>query len=297
MIIAVDAGGSRTTAAVADANGRVLARAESGPGAIRPGRVHDAATAIYTAARDALQRARLSPPATTLIVGASGASDDQLRNSLTAELEGCGLATRLTVTTDAEIALAGAFAGGSGILFIAGTGSVAWARLPDGTTIRAGGLGPVLGDRGSGHAIGREALRCIGAAMELGVRLPLAYAILGALGVTTDALPRWSLGADVAAIAALAPVVLDAAAAGDGAAHAIVSQEARQLAALVTMLAAKFPGSHPPRIAWGGGLLSKRADYRQMVIDCLEEDLPGAVIAGDAVDALKGAVWIATSGA
>ncbi len=289
MLIGVDAGGTRTTAAVADAGGRILARAEAGPGAIRPSRASAAAAAIYTATRDALQRARFSPPAAAMVVGASGAGQPTLRTELASALEGCGLATRLLIVTDAEIALEAAFGDGPGIALIAGTGSVAWARLQDGTTARAGGLGPVLGDRGSGYSLGREALRAIGAAMELEIGLDLGSRIARHLSIETDDLPRWSLAASVPQIALLAPVVLDAALEGDPVAQTIAAQEARHLAGLVSVLARKLPGSDVG-VAWSGGLLAGRPEYRKMMLDCLALDLPDARIAADAVDAVAGAV-------
>ena len=48
---------------------------------------------------------------------------------------------------------------GVGVALIAGTGSVAFGRAADGRTIRCGGWGYLLGDEGSGYAIGRAALR------------------------------------------------------------------------------------------------------------------------------------------
>lgn len=46
-----------------------------------------------------------------------------------------------------------------GVALISGTGSVAWGRAADGRTARAGGWGYLLGDEGSGHAVGRQAVR------------------------------------------------------------------------------------------------------------------------------------------
>jgi glucosamine kinase len=46
-----------------------------------------------------------------------------------------------------------------GIALISGTGSVAWGRAIDGRTARAGGWGYLLGDEGSGYAVGRRAVR------------------------------------------------------------------------------------------------------------------------------------------
>lgn len=293
MLIGIDAGGSRTTAAVADAGGRMLARAEAGPGAVRPGQAAIAASAIFSSARDALQRARQRAPAAAMVVGASGAGSPAGHNALAAALEGCGLASRLLVTTDAEIALEAAFGDAPGIVLIAGTGSVGWARLPGGITARAGGLGPVLGDRGSGYDIGREALRAIGASIEFGIELELTGRVLAHLGIERADLVGWSLAAGVPQVASLAPVVLDAAASGDEVARTLALQAARHIAGLASLLAQRFDKSTPPAIAWSGGLLASRADYRTMVMDCVREDVPGAMIATAPVDAVAGAIAIA----
>ena len=292
FLIGVDAGGTHTTAAVARLDGMILARAEAGPGRMRPGEATVAAAAIFTAARDALQRARLTGPARSLVVGASGVAHPAERHALAAALEGCGLAARMHVTTDADIALEAAFGSNPGIVLLAGTGSVAWARLPDGTSARAGGLGPVLGDRGSGHDLGREALRAVGVDLEMDLRLELTRRVCARLGCEPGDLPRWSLSATVAEIATLAPVVLDSAKAGDTVARSLVDEGARQLAAQVASLARRFPAGEV-RIAWGGGLLEGRDDYRSAVMRQVSEFVPKAKIAEKALDAVSGAVTMA----
>ena len=292
FLIGVDAGGTHTTAAVARLDGMILARAEAGPGRLRPGEAAVSAAAVFSAARDALQRARLTAPARALVVGASGAAHPAERAALEAALEGCGLAARMWVTTDAEIALEAAFGSDPGIILIAGTGSVAWARLPDGSMARAGGLGPVLGDRGSGHDLAREALRAVGVDLEMDLQLELTRRICAQLKLEPADLPRWSLSAAVADIATLAPVVLDAAKSGDSVARSLVDEAARQLAAQVATLARRFP-SGEVRIAWGGGLLEGRADYRSAVMRQVSEFVPKARVADKALDAVTGAVAMA----
>jgi len=69
------------------------------------------------------------------------------------------LARSVCVLTDFEIAHLAAFDRGPGVILVASTGSVAFARGLDGKTARAGGLGPLLGDEGSGFWLGRQALR------------------------------------------------------------------------------------------------------------------------------------------
>lgn len=67
------------------------------------------------------------------------------------------LSPRPRVLPDYEIAHAAAFGSGPGVVVVAGTGSIAFARGKSGVR-RAGGFGPLLGDEGSGFWIGKTGL-------------------------------------------------------------------------------------------------------------------------------------------
>jgi len=86
------------------------------------------------------------------------------------------LALRVTVVPDFEIAHLAAFGRGPGVLLVASTGSVAFARGANGRSKRAGGLGPLLGDEGSGFWLGRKAVRDPFLAKALPSALTLAHA-------------------------------------------------------------------------------------------------------------------------
>ncbi len=72
----------------------------------------------------------------------------------------------LVVTSDAELALEGAFTGGDGIITIIGTGSIALAKTKDKPLERCGGWGVELDDEGSGAWIGREGLTAVVRALD-----------------------------------------------------------------------------------------------------------------------------------
>jgi len=294
VFIGVDAGGSRTTAVVADATGAELARAEQGPGNVRAGNARAAADVIAAACRDALQRARREAPAQTMVVGAAGAGREPERIELEAALAKAGLAQSVHVTTDAAIALEAAFDDGPGVVLIAGTGSIAWARLPDGTLLRAGGLGPLLGDHGSGFDLGFSALRAVGLSLQgIGHATTLVDRLLGRLGVSGDDLPRWAQTARPAEVAGLAPDVLEAAAEGDPVARRIVEAGADFLARHGRLLCSRFKNGTKVPVAFGGGLLVNRADYRALTAGRLELLAPMAAPVQDPVDATHGAIRLA----
>ncbi len=125
------------------------------------------------------------------------------------------LARKVEVVSDFELAHRLAFGGGPGVVVVGGTGSIAFGRNPRGGTARAGGLGPLLGDEGSGFWIGKRALN----EPRLSRRFPKGLA----LRLAHD--PE-----QVRAVAALAPRVLKWAAEGDAAAKKIREEAAEALA-------------------------------------------------------------------
>jgi N-acetylglucosamine kinase-like BadF-type ATPase len=121
-----------------------------------------------------------------------------------------------------------------------------------------GGWGSLLGDEGSGYALGLEALRQVARGAD--GRAPagaLEPSVLAHLGLELpDALISWAAGAGKRDVAALAPLLAAAAAAGDPAAAATLAGAVRDLAEHVAALRRRLePWSEPPRVALTGGLL------------------------------------------
>jgi N-acetylglucosamine kinase-like BadF-type ATPase len=295
ILIGVDAGASHTTAAVANEHGTVLVRSDGGPGAMRPGEAAAVAARILETCRDALTKAEREIKGDVLVVGAAGVGREEERLALEAALEETGLAPRVAVTVDGAIALQAGFSDGPGVVLLAGTGSVAWARLPGGGTARVGGLGAAMGDQGSGYDLARQALRAAGLAIEgRGRRTALSGRILQQLHLAgLSELVRWATAADVAAIAGLAPDVLAAAEEGDAVAGALVDAGADDLANHVRALAEQFPRGAAVGVALGGSLLARREGYRKRVVARIVADVPSANIRLEPVDPVLGAIQLA----
>jgi N-acetylglucosamine kinase-like BadF-type ATPase len=148
------------------------------------------------------------------------------------------------VDTDARIALTGAVGFGSGIVIIAGTGSVAYGRNDAGHEARAGGWGQIVGDEGSGYAIGRDGL----------VAILRAHDGRGAPTLMTDLLcrehgmcdptdlPRYIYASTTHTndIASFGKVVIQAAELGDPVAHEIIERAGRDLADCVLAVARRL---------------------------------------------------------
>jgi len=274
----------------------VRARAEGPGAAVRPGRALASAATIAEVVRRALAEiGKLSGD--VLVVGAAGAGRDPEREELRKALRGENLAERVVVTTDIEIALAGAFAEGPGIVVSAGTGSISVGRDRHGHRSRIGGYGWQMGDEGSGYAIGRAALGAVSRAHDgRSPRTALSDRVLTASrSPDFDALVRWAAGASPAEIAALAPHVLDIAAAGDPLAQGIADYAARELGQLAICLLPVMDVEPPVGVALTGGLLSVNGPLRRSVLKRLGEE-PGLRPVDAPVDAVVGALRMAAAG-
>lgn len=153
-VIGVDAGGTKTRAAAFDANGKIVAEAVAGCGNL---------VLSYDSAKSAIVsaiRGVWSDGCDYIAVGAAGASSGEMSGRLSAELT-AEVGVKTDVMSDAELALNAAFGPtADGMLVISGTGSVVFLRK-NGTLLRAGGWGHVLGDGGSAYFTGMCALRTI----------------------------------------------------------------------------------------------------------------------------------------
>ena len=269
--LGIDAGGTRTTVLLAR-DATVIAQANGGSGAIRPGRALVTATRIAACARQALTEARLLA-ADVLVIGAAGAGRDPERTELREGLRNERLAERVTVLGDLEIALEAAFGSGPGAVLISGTGSVAVGRTADGIVHRRGGYGWQIGDEGGGFAISRAALAAAarahdGRASETG----LGKALIAASPVKEfDQLVRWTLSADPSEIAAMAPIVFQVAAQGDAVAQQIVNGAAEDLAELASSLLGVFGPRKQVGLALSGGNLAPNRGLRAPLMERLKK--------------------------
>ncbi len=299
LVAGVDGGGSKTRTVVADETGRVLGTADGPASAVRAGAVGGAehsADVIAAGVRDALSAAGLAGARVQAVVaGVAGTGREPERAALWQALSARAVAEEVSVVPDASIALDDAFGEGPGVLLIAGTGSVAFGRGPDGTFARAGGWGPVLGDEGSGGWLGRRALNMAVAAAD--GREPdtaLLNALLGALGLDDPAaLVAWAARAKPVDFAALAPVIGRVAAGGDLRANSLLTLAVEELALHVRTLARRLFVDERAAVpvALAGGLLARGSGVlRKRLEQRLRAAVPGAQVRQDPVDPARGAV-------
>jgi N-acetylglucosamine kinase-like BadF-type ATPase len=190
-----------------------------------------------------------------------------------------------------------------GCVLIAGTGSIAYGFTEGGKEARAAGAGPVLGDWGSGYGIAAQALTAVIRAYDgRGPDTMLTSSILQILGLSgPDELIGWTyLDTSWARIAALVPVVVSCAEAGDQVANKILHDSVQELALSVKAVVQRLglageDGNDSFPLVMVGGVLeaNKRWDIGKEVMTCISKDYPRAVPIRPKVEPAVGAAMLA----
>ena len=307
LFLAIDAGGTKTQCLIADGE-RVLARAATGTVKLMRVSEQEATARLQALLAEVAVAAGVSlGQVTRTCFGLAGVSGPAVqawaRRTVTAVVAG-----ELILYGDEEIALDAAFAGGPGILVIAGTGSNAIGRSASGEHFGAGGWGPVLGDEGSGYWIGRESIRAALRAQErTGVggvsscllrEIERHWELNSVAELVAMANQRtFSDGASPPDFAALAPVVARCAERGDALAAGILERAGEELAELVSVVFHKMhAGPTEIGVAFTGSVLAQIATVRGAMVARLAVAVPSARVRDAAVDPLDGALWRARHG-
>jgi glucosamine kinase len=298
IVVGIDAGGSKTSVIVATTSGETVAEITGHGAAMSPGNAEECADTIAALVAGALESAELTGTVPRVVyAGVAGTGRDAEQVALQDALSRRDVADEVVVETDATVALADAFGDRSGVILIAGTGSIAFGRSPSGMLSRCGGWGPTFGDEGSGWWIGRRALSVVASAQD--GREPetaLTGAVLTAAQVNeVEQLIPWALGADRETIAALAPSVLAMAMQDDVRANSIVDMAVEELVLHVRALAKTLFVDDRAAfdVALSGGLLHKGSLLRKRLERRLRGAVPGATIHPESVDGARGAVKLA----
>ncbi|MDE3105093.1 MAG: ATPase [Acidobacteriota bacterium] len=299
--LALDAGGTKTVAVMADET-RELARRSCGSVKLMRVGEEEATQRLETLLQELSAAAGVPLDAISYTcMGLAGLSIEAVKR-WAEQLLGRLVGGTVELCGDEEIALDGAFRGGPGILVIAGTGSnlVGRAVLDEGNQVLeakywVGGWGPALGDEGSGYWIGQEAVRAGLWGRDRGVPSRLLEAVQEAWGVQ-------SLGELVEAgnaqpgpdFAMLAPVVYQCAKEGDELATAVLERAGHELAEQVAVVRTKMAEAGDfgrVQVACTGSVLEKITPVRESMIAALASMGVDVDVLPEPADAIAGALW------
>jgi N-acetylglucosamine kinase-like BadF-type ATPase len=295
-VLGIDAGGTKTIGLLADEQGRVLAEARAGGANLQT----HGELEVEKVFHEIIEELTAKLPAGQRIdaVGLGIAGVDRPRDEAVVRgiLRRLGHRETARVVNDAVIALVAGAPERFGIVILAGTGSIAYGLDAGGRSARAGGYGYLLADEGSGYWLGQEALRAVVKSSDgRGPKTELVERILGSFGIASvdqllplvyeHELPKYK-------IAALAPIVEAARAAGDAVAGRIVEGAAAELALGARSVARQLEiGRDPFPVVLAGGVFRACPTLPALLLARLE--MPQARLRRLEVEPATGAVALA----
>ncbi|GAB3218892.1 BadF/BadG/BcrA/BcrD ATPase family protein [Glycomyces halotolerans] len=294
LFLGIDAGGTRTRAVLADADGDIIGTGEAGPANVVGPEQERALLRMGEAA--AAARGATGPESIAAVcAGAAGVLSlpevvgerfgDQLQGVL-------GVDRRPDMVSDTVTAFAAGTAEPDGTVVIAGTGAVALAvRGHTEPVARADGHGWLLGDAGSGYWIGREAvsatLRHLDGHGPGGWMAEAVIAEIAPPSRASAAIIGRCMADSPVRLSRFAPIVCEAADGGDPVAAGIVERAVAHLSdTAVAVAEARLP------VVLAGSLLTRETPVARGLRALLSERLPDAPLLA-AAEPARGAAWLA----
>ncbi len=283
-LLGIEGGGTRTTTLLVErrdgAEDTILAEFTSGPGNIQllPGEVLDAHL------REIRERLPAAPDA--IGTGFAGVRSEGDRTRATAALARIWPGVPSAVGDDLVLALEATEWRSdceAQVLLVSGTGSCCLGRARGGETVKVGGRGHIIGDRGSATDIATHALRSIVTISDIHDDWPaLGADILNFLQMNEpESLIEWSITASKTELASVARVVFEAAATReDEIALAILKRAAERLAKDSVHCAERIVKRREKvQFVLNGSVLLKNPSFAETVVARIRDAWPVSHIA------------------
>ena len=262
-VLGIDAGGTKTVAVFADADGRTVGEGRAGGANLQTEGELQVEKVLHAVIDQASQGHSARPAAVCL--GIAGVDREADARTIRDIMRRLGFRTSTLIVNDALIALVAGAGANPGVVVISGTGSIAYGVSSRRVAARAGGWGPTLGDEGSGYWIGRRALEAVARDVDgRGPRTLLTPRVLEHFSLPRPELlisEIYHQPQGRRAIASLGPVVDQARADGDLVAAEIMIDAADELAKAAASVISRLDmrGEQFP-ILLAGGML-KRSEW------------------------------------
>lgn len=290
-VLGIDAGGTKTVGLLADQTGHVVREAR-GAGANLQTHGELEVEKVFHGVMEDLSDGQ---PIAAVCLGIAGVDRPHDEAVIRNILRRLGHRDHARVVNDAAIALVAGSTSRTGIVILAGTGSIAYGADGPGRTARSGGYGFLLADEGSGYWLGHQALRAVVRAADgRGEATQLTALVFESLEVSTipDLIPRvYERGLPKPRIAALAPLVQRAADQGDDTARRLLDDGATELCLAARAVARRLTFSPPFAVVLAGGVFKGCPSLVEIVTTRL--GLPGAEVRLLEAEPALGAVTLA----
>lgn len=287
LFAGIDGGQSSTQAIIGDENGRILGRGAAGP-CDEIGQTATStrlADALHAALHNACREAGLSQGTQFEAVVAAISGYEGRIYGAAPQL----LSPNVLLVHDALAAHAGALGRASGVIVIAGTGSVVYARDDGGREATLGGWGYLFGDEGGAFWLARKALMAMMHAQDVAdttrdAEQHIALEFFGVPSLRQVMRGFYSGEISRTQLAAFAPLVLDRPAFAE-----MVENGAVHLASLACDALDRL---QLERVALVGGLFHDRR-YYDVTASALTEKRAGTHIVTPKYDPVAGALLLA----
>lgn len=299
FLIGFDCGATKTECALADIEGNIICSANGKPSNILVIGIDNAARNILSLLdkfKNELDFTRAEIE--KVVIGAAGAGRkedaERLRKVVTDLASARGIIIKsITVVSDAQIALEGAFPNKAGCILIAGTGSIIYGKDKEGNVFRAGGFGRLIGDEGSGYSIGRKALEAAAGFFDgRGEKTLMVKLIADKYFIKTSGDLISKVYKENLDIASAAQIVLTAAEQGDKIALNILAEESDQLIELIKAMIKKM-NIEELNVSPAGSLISNKNDYSDMLLKKIRTYLPSVKVIKPEHSPVEGAIILA----
>jgi N-acetylglucosamine kinase-like BadF-type ATPase len=284
-VIGIEGSGIRTTAVLCAMDGNILSEAQGGPSNFHIVGIDKTVSTLLDLIQTCCHSVGCNDSQIGAVVaGLSGAGRVHNQQHILDRFQEVARTKNIalehvSIESNARIALEGAFSGKPGIVVIAGTGSIVYGKDERDRIYRAGGWGRLIGDEGSGYAIGREALHAVAKVLDgydektKLIKLFDEKFGFGSPDVILDAVYK-----DNYDFASVVPVVMEAASNGDPIAKKILIRASSDLVEaikIVVMKMNKGKKSIPRRsLSFLGELLVKDNFYSRKIRSVLKREVP-----------------------
>lgn len=163
-LLAIDGGGTKTDAVIADENGAIVGRGLSGPTSIATTSVGAASFNLIEAVRQTVENLQSEEQIEfpVIVMGLAGLDSpkehDEAYKVFLESLRNYNIG-KFILLNDSLIALENGSENQNAVILISGTGSNCFGRNENGEIAKTSGMDFLLTDQGSGYAIGRRVLR------------------------------------------------------------------------------------------------------------------------------------------
>ncbi len=292
IVLGIEAGGTRTVALAASDRGAELLRREFGPANLRL--LDDRKLRQHF-----LSIAREMPRPSALAIGMAGARTEQDRERIRTAAAAAWRGVPCLATNDLVTALKAVLPTSqveASVLILSGTGSCCFGQDNEGKSVKVGGWGHILGDKGSGYEIGLRGLKASIYHFDRDGKWPaLGERLLRALMLNEpNDLITWVQTATKTDIAALAVEVFNAWAARDKIASDILEAAANSLARDGLACATRLVRAEARlQFVLAGSVLTRQPQFAALVRRLLEERRPGSLVTVPERESVWGAVELA----